>query len=293
MSSGLRLYEKWPSKNQFECGGRLIHGPDRLYFWIAASLLVGTGLAFLIFVAPELEKGDILPEGWNVAFIPIFTVIWLYCVISHLLVAYSDPGILPRQASLDRGDTIYVPAQSRNITVKGQLFSVRWCPTCNIYRPPRAIHCGICDNCVQRFDHHCPYVGNCIGLRNYRYFLYFIFGTFFCSAFVLIHTLLFLVIRTTREGPLRAYMDAPAAYVVGVAVCIIAFFGTILLGILVGFTGFLVSVSRTTNENIKQMFFMGSNPYDEGCWRNWLYVWCPPYFPSGIHPRHFERVDVE
>ena len=51
---------------------------------------------------------------------------------------------------------------------------IKYCKSCNIWRPPRAHHCRICDACTETQDHHCVWLNNCVGRRNYRYFFTFI-----------------------------------------------------------------------------------------------------------------------
>lgn len=53
----------------------------------------------------------------------------------------------------------------------------RVCPVCRILQPFRAIHCPTCAHCTVRFDHHCPWINNCIGAANLAYFFLMLLAT--------------------------------------------------------------------------------------------------------------------
>ena len=48
------------------------------------------------------------------------------------------------------------------------------CIPCGTLRPEEADHCNFCNRCVQKFDHHCVFINNCLGYRNHKWFLMFL-----------------------------------------------------------------------------------------------------------------------
>lgn len=67
---------------------------------------------------------------------------------------------------------------------------VRFCTKCNVPKPERAHHCRVCDRCTLKMDHHCPWINNCVGHKNHKYFLLFLIyatvGITYCLTLIVI-----------------------------------------------------------------------------------------------------------
>ncbi|KAJ2826152.1 palmitoyltransferase akr1 [Coemansia erecta] len=82
---------------------------------------------------------------------------------------YIDPGYIPRNESIRSAAPIVC-----KLAAAGTLDTDHFCFTCFNIRPLRSKHCRSCDRCVARFDHHCPWTYNCVGVNNHRQFMAFL-----------------------------------------------------------------------------------------------------------------------
>ena len=99
-------------------------------------------------------------------------------LITAILLFWSgiiDPGYMlkghPNDIRLKNGNQKENSIRMRNL---GYISQYKICSTCYLIRPLRSTHCNTCNNCVIRFDHHCPWIGTCVGKRNYPIFFIFL-----------------------------------------------------------------------------------------------------------------------
>ena len=73
--------------------------------------------------------------------------------------------------------------------VQPRLDDFTYCVICKKPKPPRAQHCKKCNRCILRCDHHCPWVGNCIGFNNEKFYILLLLYT----SILLIYMIIFLM----------------------------------------------------------------------------------------------------
>jgi len=209
-----------------------------------------------------------------VSLIPIL----MWCIIMFALIAAAttDPGIIPKDRAPPPGS-----APPKFIKVEDGVHH-KWCRTCFIYRPPRAKHCPICDSCVEKFDHHCPWVGTCIARRNYRFFLLFVSTTFVHAVYVFIFSVVHLTMAADKhkDGLLGAMTDEWGT-MVGL---VVGFTALLPVGGLTAYHLYLVSINQTTNEEVNDVYKRTQNPFNRGQRHNCFEAWCAPQRISKLLP---------
>lgn len=166
---------------------------------------------------------------------------------------------------------------------------------CNVFKPERCHHCSACNRCVLNMDHHCPWINNCIGFWNRKYFLlllvyvllttYFVVATMlydFVGAFMWELDTFYYQKKAYDEAHLIKSLLIQVSYIL---TCIIA----ILMTMFLRFHIYLATTNKTTIENLDKKSKPYRSQYDMGEINNfqqifgsnkWLWPF-PVFFSSG------------
>lgn len=205
-----RKYRLWRGGNRFLFGGLGVTSQAPPWAALGSFALVLALPAVWMawdgrWIARNISPGPVV----------VVTYFWLSAIVAMVHTACSDPGVLPRCLDLrppcrDLNEQERIsdcpregaqPAPRRvRVGVQGRILKLKWCETCHTYRPPRCSHCRSCDNCVENIDHHCTFLNNCVGRRNYTSFLWLLFVILTDLMLMLALCVAHLVMLTWRKG---------------------------------------------------------------------------------------------
>ncbi len=177
-SKNIKNYEKSMNllsrigNNKIICGNRFFVG-KKYYHILISFILLSLPTAIYISTLIKINTKSII------VFIILILILYIPILIFLILGGCNDPGVLERNneyAYYDNRKSVI------KINIQGHMTNLNYCYTCFHFRPPRTSHCAECDNCVENFDHHCLWMGTCVGKRNYKYFYFVIFLTTLCSS---------------------------------------------------------------------------------------------------------------
>lgn len=244
---------------------------------------------FMIFVPGYYYMNYILPqalpeselEGNGASFLGVTQqLLAMSITVSFILASFTNPGIIPRSESVPKEleTDLRGHPKFRFLRINGITLKQKFCHTCLVFRPPRSKHCQHCDNCVLRFDHHCTWLGNCVGLNNYRYFVMLIYsGTLFLFETIYVIFDVFGSRADSSYGGDYGFVDW--CIIVGkapdlVALLIYCTFLMVAVLLLSIYHTVISSQNLTTNEHVRNYY--KDNPFDFGALQNCRQIYCHP-----------------
>ena len=165
------------------------------------TFLIYTYISVIKNIFPYWYKNFISYENHKIFYIIYKYLIFfelLSTLFNHVLAIIIKPGSVQdlRNSKYYKEHSAYysdnfkiTPFFIRNNNLNHQEMIWKICKYCKEIKPLRTHHCSLCDICVIKMDHHCPWINNCVGQNNQRYFLLFLFHSFCYTFLVTILTL--------------------------------------------------------------------------------------------------------
>lgn len=174
---------------------RLFHQRNNMFIYLHILLEVAVYAEFTYEVFGFCREMDTTLISLSVPYI----LLLIKSVFFYLCIK-RDPGTVTKKKVAGQ---IHVYPYDRKLFHPGTT-----CPTCQLLKPARSKHCRVCNRCVQRFDHHCVWVNNCIGAQNTRYFLLYLFSVCAMAGDIAVLTADMLLHAVLRSGLMMAsYID--------------------------------------------------------------------------------------
>ncbi|MBN3324913.1 ZDHC2 Palmitoyltransferase, partial [Atractosteus spatula] len=127
--------------------------------------------------------------GEKIVYMVIFHLSFVMFVWSYWKTIFTTPANPSKEFSLSKSDKEQYEREERPesqqeilrraakdlpLYTRTGTGAIRYCDRCQVIKPDRCHHCSACDMCVLKMDHHCPWVNNCVGFSNYKYFILFL-----------------------------------------------------------------------------------------------------------------------
>ena len=122
--------------------------------------------------------------------------------------------------------------------------TARMCGICNSPKPPRTHHCSTCKRCFLKMDHHCVWLDNCVGYKNYKFFFCLLFWATFMCGFIFGATLEALIQQLV-------YSQLEGVSVVWLIMTILSFALGLSTFMLLFYHSYLISNGMTTIEHME------------------------------------------
>jgi hypothetical protein len=116
-----------------------------------------------------------------------YTAVAIHVVL--LCCAFFRPPGSPPPNCRDEASVIKLlhgwPSSSHHYGLHASEWARSWsfCQVCDSWRPARAHHCSRCRKCVLMLDHHCVWIGQCVGANNLRHFFAYVLSLLLLSVY--------------------------------------------------------------------------------------------------------------
>ena len=144
---------------------------------------------------PALENTPHGSHEQGVAYMITFNIIFGIAVLAFAGAIFVDPGRIPDTWIVGNEDSESGPffPEQTTVEIKKELTAEgrgqrRICRKSKpqVYKPDRSHYCKMLSRCVLKMDHFCPWLNNCIGFYNHKYFFLFIFYMAVLTIFMIV-----------------------------------------------------------------------------------------------------------